>query len=375
MGYNLKNPLIIASSPLTETLEGIIECFNNGASAVVTKSISRIADAKQIGARRACLDEMGFWATSTFYRETLNLERGCDLISCASAKIDIPIIASVTGLNFNLNQWSRSCEEVTTAGASMIQLDLFYLPQPITQKENLEKMEVLITELSKTSKIPIIPKLNIEIPAYLVQKLFKKTNIECISFLDSIRVSSPTKTDLLPKFGMVKNLGMSSLFGPWQLPLTYHYAIILRKTTNYQMIGGGGISKSFDILNLLMLGVNATQIASSVILNGYGYISKLILDLEKNLKEVGVNSVNDILNRVANTQSIDTEQSQTLFIDSFAMINQEKCIKCKKCLDLSFCHAILEKDGKISINNEYCDGCGLCVSICSENAIYLKKRG
>ncbi|MDC7248079.1 MAG: dihydroorotate oxidase, partial [Sphaerochaetaceae bacterium] len=39
MGLELKNPIIVGSSPLTSTLEGLKKCEDAGAGAVVVKSI------------------------------------------------------------------------------------------------------------------------------------------------------------------------------------------------------------------------------------------------------------------------------------------------------------------------------------------------
>lgn len=48
-------------------------------------------------------------------------------------------------------------------------------------------------------------------------------------------------------------------------------------------------------------------------------------------------------------------------------VNQEKCRKCKMCLR-SRCPA-LKFEGKILINIEKCNGCGICSNVCPFNAI------
>ncbi len=55
-------------------------------------------------------------------------------------------------------------------------------------------------------------------------------------------------------------------------------------------------------------------------------------------------------------------------------INQEKCKKCKICIDKFGCPAIyFEEDGSIHIDISQCNGCGNCATICPFNAIF--KRG
>ena len=54
-----------------------------------------------------------------------------------------------------------------------------------------------------------------------------------------------------------------------------------------------------------------------------------------------------------------------------AVIDYEKCIKCKKCYENCKFDAISED---INVNELKCEGCGVCVYVCPVNAIELKKR-
>ena len=51
-------------------------------------------------------------------------------------------------------------------------------------------------------------------------------------------------------------------------------------------------------------------------------------------------------------------------------IDQEKCTKCRKCLDEFACPAIYEENGKIKINKNFCFGCGVCAQVCPAKAIH-----
>lgn len=55
-------------------------------------------------------------------------------------------------------------------------------------------------------------------------------------------------------------------------------------------------------------------------------------------------------------------------------INQEKCTQCQICLKQFNCPAIYkEGDGSIHINELLCTGCGVCVQVCPQKAIEVKK--
>lgn len=57
------------------------------------------------------------------------------------------------------------------------------------------------------------------------------------------------------------------------------------------------------------------------------------------------------------------------------IINQEKCIKCKKCIREIGCPAIVLNNGNVMIEPSLCYGCTLCSQICPANAITTKESG
>lgn len=47
----------------------------------------------------------------------------------------------------------------------------------------------------------------------------------------------------------------------------------------------------------------------------------------------------------------------------------DKCINCKKCINSLGCPGLVISDGKVSVENALCTGCGLCAQVCPVNAI------
>ncbi len=56
-----------------------------------------------------------------------------------------------------------------------------------------------------------------------------------------------------------------------------------------------------------------------------------------------------------------------------AVVNQEKCIECLKCLFHCPEGTIYRNSGKVKVNNIYCKTCGICVSVCPVNAISIEE--
>jgi len=56
-------------------------------------------------------------------------------------------------------------------------------------------------------------------------------------------------------------------------------------------------------------------------------------------------------------------------------LNKDKCVKCLQCW--VFCpEGVItkNKDGTVSIDFEYCKGCGICANVCKVKAIVMERE-
>ena len=51
------------------------------------------------------------------------------------------------------------------------------------------------------------------------------------------------------------------------------------------------------------------------------------------------------------------------------VIDSNKCINCKKCINSLGCPGIIISDSNVRIDESLCTGCGLCSQVCPVNAI------
>lgn len=373
-GIELDNPLIIAACPATESLRGISACAVSGAGAVITKSISDYAPENfNIGYRRTYIDDRGLWAMSAYRRETLTLEDGADLIRMAVDEVDIPIIASVTATSVSIGDWLPTCLAMEKAGARAIQLDLFYLPQPICFPRTITKLIELLANLSSNIEIPIIPKLNIEIPAFLAASAFEDTGIAGISLLDSISTSPPIDPYQggRPQYRFVDNPDRASIFGSWQLPLTSHYTFVLSRLSNLPLCVGGGLTNGYDVIEMMMLGATTVQFATEILINGYKRIPEILKEIDDFLDDNNLEMINTLCGSAKSYFGSDGEAE---FTKACVTVEHNLCSLCNRCLDLAFCNAITLSDQRINIDEANCDGCGLCTFKCDTGALTLRRN-
>lgn len=363
-GLQLKNPVIIASAPPTETVENLVRCEDSGAAAVVTKTFASFpAAAFPLGARRAHEDRRGLWALSTFRRETLTAEEGADLIRAGVERIEIPVIASVGALTMDPQDWLPSCLLAEQAGASMIQVDLFYSPQPRCSPENVRLLLELLEAIALNVRIPIAPKLNVDLPAHYAADLLEGSPVSAAFAIDSLR--TPVPLDLSrgghPLSKYAPNAPETSLFGRWQKPVTLQYLSTLSQRSRLSVCAGGGLMSGWDAAEALLLGASTVQFATAVIKHGYARVPRILGQLSSFMAEEGYVSLSDFRGK-ALTTAAQTE-SDIDFIDTKAEIDQSACTMCGLCTTLVFCPDIRLLDGRVEIL-DHCDGCGLCVSVC-----------
>jgi len=360
----LRNPVVVASAPPTETSDNIARCADAGAAAVVTKTLASFdPTAFPLGARRAYVDRNGMWALSTFRRETLTTAEGARLIENAVRRVDIPIIASVGALTMAPGDWLSSCRAAQDAGASMIQLDLFYSPHPRSSPENVRLLLELIADLSSEITIPLAPKLNIELPAHYIAEVLDGAAVAGVFAIDSLRTPVP----LDPRRGghpltrYAPNAGETSLFGSWQKPVTLQYVRIMAEQSRLDVCAGGGLMNGYDAAEAILLGASSVQVATAVIRHGFSRISKMLDQLTEFMTNNGYGTVAAV--RGAALASFAAEERAIQFVDTKAAVDPSLCTMCGICTTLVFCPDINVLDGRIDIS-DHCDGCGLCVAVC-----------
>lgn len=365
-GIKLKNPLVVASSPLTETIEHIIECEKFGAAAIIAKSCSSAVESKS-GLRRCLIDKRGWWASSTFEREIQSLNYAKNYLQKSIRKVEIPVFGSVSELTLNSEIWLDTCKQLEDIGIAGIQLDLFYFKNIFESPEFSNRLCELIHCLCNEISVPIIPKLNINLPSEYIKSILLQVGCLNVSLLDSISLPPPINIHAGGncKIPNVMNLKNSSLFGSWQLPLTEKYLVDFA-VDGFSVCAGGGIVRPDDMVELIMFGASAVQIASDFILHGYEKIENYLKGLEDYLTKFGHLDLSSIKGT-----ALPSNETEIKYNDVIAIIDENVCQLCKKCVNLGFCDAIGIKNDNIFIDPNKCEGCSLCSYICNYSAISM----
>jgi dihydroorotate dehydrogenase len=88
--------------------------------------------------------------------------------------------------------------------------------------------------------------------------------------------------------------------GPWGLPLTLRWVAKTRLALGAEapLIGSNGARDGGDLARFLLAGASAVQVATSVITEGFGALTRMLGELERYLEAQGV-GVRDIVGEAA----------------------------------------------------------------------------
>ncbi|NLD24245.1 MAG: dihydroorotate dehydrogenase-like protein [Bacteroidales bacterium] len=158
-GLKLKNPLIAASSGLTNSVSKIVELENAGVGAIVLKSLfeEQIENHSEKLSQITDYPEAGDYINT--YIQMNHMGKYLDLIRSAKEKCSVPIIASINC--YKSAKWIDFAKTIQDAGADALELNLFVLNAGEFDDNYLEDTYVnILREIKKVVHIPVIIKMS-----------------------------------------------------------------------------------------------------------------------------------------------------------------------------------------------------------------------
>lgn len=306
MGLKLKNPIIVGSSGLTNSVENIVEIERNGAAAVVLKSLF---EEQIIHAAHATFAEQEF---GNYYPEAddyiRNYTRENDvakyisLISDSKKAVNIPIIASINCVSGN--EWLDFAKRVENAGADALELNVFILPSD-PDKEGIDNEAIyfdIAEKILAAVKIPVSLKISYYFSglARMITKL-SWTGVKSIVLFNRF---------FSPDFD-IENLEVKSSFvfsSPADLSISLRWVAMMSSHIKCEIAASTGVHDGNGVVKQLLAGAQVVQIASVLYKKGFKEISAMLDTLEnwmdrKNFSNIadfrGKMSVEDVKNPAA----------------------------------------------------------------------------
>jgi len=291
MGLELKNPIIIGASPLTSTIESIVELEKNGAAAVVLHSIFE----EQINHEMHEMDHFLFHGSED-YAEALgyfpevtlsNLESEHYIEEIVKLKkaISIPIIASLNGVS--RGGWIKYATKLQEAGVDALELNITYIPTDC-DLSSLEVEAIYIDALKAVKEVVTIPvsiKMNavFSSPANMAKRLSNAGADALVLFDRAVNVDIDLENlNATHAISKTDSKDMSE---------SLRWSAILYKKVDSSLCISTGVRDYKDVLKAMMSGADAVSMVGAVMDNSPKHIKKTLKKLKKWMREKEYNSI------------------------------------------------------------------------------------
>ena len=286
MGLKLRNPLIVASSGLTKSAEGILRCAEAGAGAVIMKSIYE----EQYWGESALAEK-----SLSYYPEALDyLRKGsllayapqekCSIIEKVKKEVNIPVVASINCQSPEL--WPDFALQFQEAGADGLELNIYFLPFDLkTPGTDYEKFHLEILEkVKKAVSIPVAVKLTSQLTSipFLAHRLAKSGCDALVLF----------NWFLQPDVN-IENLQTKNIIGKGNFHQSLRWVALLAGRVDCDIASSGGVQKNEDFIKQILVGAAAVQICSLLYQKGLEVVKELLSHLEAWMDSHHYSSIDD----------------------------------------------------------------------------------
>lgn len=293
LGINLKNPLIVGSCGLTGNADSIIKLANNGAGAVVLKSI--FEEEIQLEFKDTLKKELGHQDSNLEYLDYFDYElknnilKGtADLIRLVKEATDIPVIASINCRS--VGEWYSYALKLQEAGADALELNISIIPSnPDQDSEAINAVYLRIVEKVKAHvSIPVSVKLS----PYFTNLGNIAQSLEGAGAAGLVLFNRFYNPDIDIENIRITSGGVYSNSGDYVLPL--RWISLLSGKLKCDLVASTGIHTTENFIKMLLAGASGVQVVSALYKNGPGYIRDLLYGIEKWMDKKDLKTISDI---------------------------------------------------------------------------------
>ncbi|MDD4385105.1 MAG: dihydroorotate dehydrogenase-like protein [Bacteroidales bacterium] len=302
LGLKLKNPIIVSSSGLTSNVESIKKLADNGAAAVVLKSLFEEQILQEAGSLSVHSDYPEAEDYLKAYVTSNNVEKYLELIAQAKKAVDIPVIASINCVSA-LN-WISFAAKIQEAGADALEINVFVLPTD-SRKKAEEYEEVYFTLAEKLKKVITIPfsfKLSDHFtnPLRIIEQLWYR-NVKGVVLFN--RFFAP---DI--DIEKMKVISAEVFSKPADIRDSLRWvAIASQKVPKIDISASTGVHDGEAVVKLLLAGATSVQVCSTLYKNGHAYVKNLVDFLSAWMDKKGLKTIDDFKGKMNYGQIGDPE--------------------------------------------------------------------
>ncbi len=291
MGLKLANPIVPSAGPLTAELGSIRQLEDAGAAAVVLHSLFE----EQITHDNAELDHHmdhgveSFAESLSYFPPAADYHLGPDeylkLIAASKEAVNIPVIASLNGNS--VGGWIDYAKRAQEAGADALELNVYFTAT--NPKMSGPDVEGLYIQILKAVKAEVTIPVAMKIGPYFSSLPFMARKFEQAGADALVLFNRFYQPDIdLEQLEVVPHLVFSS---SQEMRLPLRWIAILKGIVKTDFAATTGIKTAYDVLKLIMVGADVTQMCSVLLREGPAKITQVLEDLKIWMEEHEYDSI------------------------------------------------------------------------------------
>jgi dihydroorotate dehydrogenase (fumarate) len=294
LGLELKNPLVVAACPLTQSIDNLKKLEDAGAAAAVMPSLfeeqithEEVAHSQaQDFGTESFAEALSYFPEPAEYRATPDIY--LDTIAEAKKAVSMPIIGSLNGVS--RGGWVEYAKRIQDAGADALELNIYLIAADmnVSGAEIEEKYLELVRAVKESLSIPLAVKVGpyFSSPGHMAKRIADAGADGLVIFnrflqpdidLDDLEIS--------PK------LVLSSSN---ELLLPLRWIAILHGRVDASLALTSGIHGAKCMLKALLAGADVGMIASVLYQKGFGKIGTILANVTEWMEEKEYESVKQL---------------------------------------------------------------------------------
>lgn len=292
MGLTLAHPIVASASPLTGSLDTLLELEAAGAAAVVLPSLFEeqiehdflaLDHSFEVGSATSPEAAGGFFPALDDYNT--GPDNYLELLIQAKRELSIPVIASLNGVSDG--GWTAYAKALEDEGADALELNIYLVAaDPDATGADIENRYLeLVAHVRSSIEIPLAVKIgpSFSSPANMARRLADAGADALVVFNRFYQPDIDLETlDVKP------DLELST---PSEMRLVLRWVAIMAGRIGAQLAATTGVHDADGVVKLLLAGADVTMMTSSLLRHGPGHLTSVLTETQRWFDERGYESV------------------------------------------------------------------------------------
>ncbi len=297
LGLKLKNPIVVASSGLTNSVERIKALEEAGAAAVVLKSVFEEQINGEVGHLLSKDPQNAYPEAEDYirnYTRQHTVGEHLNLASEVKKAVSIPVIASINCVS--ANEWTSIAKDFEKAGADALELNIFYVPT--ARGESAQEIEQLYVDVLKKVKAVVSIPVSVKIGFYFTNLIGTAERLMANGAKGLVMFNRFYEPDInIEKLEMTASEVFSS---PADIRRSLRWVgLVNAALPKLEIAASTGIHDGEAVIKQLLAGAQVAQVCSSVYINGNQVIAGMVADLEKFMEKWNFKTIEDFRGRLS----------------------------------------------------------------------------